>query len=222
MDDKLPNWMGRAFSNPRLAPYGAAAQGDALAAARLYWWNIEVSGALYGPLHCLELSLRNALHSVLTAAYGRADWWVTAPLNAQGARLVVKAERKCGRRGAAATPDGVVAQLSFGFWVALVSGGSAYDRLFWVPNVHKAFPHLDRPRRVLYEDLSSLVGLRNRIMHHEPVHHHPDLVAKHAKIYRMLGYISPELAREARALDRFPDVVAGRGAMFDGTRPPSF
>ncbi|MFD9814208.1 hypothetical protein [Streptomyces sp. NPDC059080] len=220
MIERLPEWLVRALSQPRLSRYIVAAQGTSLAAVRLYWWNVEVCSSLYGPLHCLELALRNALHDQLSRKYGRSDWWEEAPLDRQAKRLVLEATRKCERRGAVSiTPDSIVAELSFGFWASLLSRG--YDRGLWVPTLHKAFPYLDQPRRRLHDGLTSLVLLRNRIMHHEPVHHR-DLAADHAKIYRMLGYISPELAIEAKTMDRFPEVLAGRRATLDGTRAARF
>lgn len=219
MIEKPPDWLVSALSSPRLSKYVLVARGRTDTAVRLYWWNVEVCGALYGSLHCLELALRNALHDRLRRKYGRPDWWEVAPLDPQTKRLVAEARRKCERRRTAPTPDSIVAELSFGFWVSLLSRG--YDRGLWVPTLHKAFPYLDQPRKRLYDGLTSLVLLRNRIMHHEPVHHR-DLSADHAKIYRMLGYISPELAVEAKAMDRFPEVLAVRRATLDGTRAARF
>ncbi|MFJ9035013.1 hypothetical protein ACIRF8_00255 [Streptomyces sp. NPDC102406] len=222
MNDMVPEWARRAFSTLRLAPYVRAARGDAAVAQRLYWWNVEASAALYGSLHCLELAARNAIHDQLALHGGRDDWWATAPLNQNGQRLVAKARGKCERRGLRPAPaDSMVAELSFGFWASLVSGGSGYDRLFWVPAVHKAFPHYSGRRDVLYDQLWSLVLLRNRIMHHEPIHHR-DLAADHAKVYRVLGYVNAELAKEAQAMDRFPAVLDGRREALRGSRPARF
>ncbi|MFF5407652.1 hypothetical protein ACFY8K_32905 [Streptomyces misionensis] len=222
MTHGLPEWMPRAFSKLRLARYVRDARGNAVVAGRLYWWNVEASAALYGSLHCLELALRNGVHEQLKLAYRRDDWWTAAPLNSNGRRLVSKARSKCERRGLVpAPPDSIVTELTFGFWASLVSGGSGYDRTFWVPTVHKAFPHYSGRRDALYDGLWSLVLLRNRIMHHEPIHHR-DLAADHAKIYRMIGYLDPELAKEAQAMDRFPEVLAGKGAALRGSRPSRF
>ncbi|GAA2427850.1 hypothetical protein [Streptomyces macrosporus] len=207
MAEELPDWTLRAFSEPRMARYLRASGGDAATAVRLYWWNVEASAALYGPLHCLEVTLRNALHDRLKQRYG-ADWWAAFSLNPNGRRLIDKARRKCEERGLRPVPtDSVVAELSFGFWASLLSRG--YDRRLWVPTLHRAFPHYSGRRDVLYDNLWSLVLLRNRVMHHEPIHHR-DLAADHAKIYRLLGYMSPELVKEIRALDRFPSVLARR------------
>ncbi|MFF9059752.1 hypothetical protein ACIRPQ_17650 [Streptomyces sp. NPDC101213] len=222
MDDRLPVWLLKAFSKPRMASYLAAANGDTAVAMRLYWWNVAASAALYGPLHCLEVTLRNALNDQLAQHHRRPDWWSNAPLNRNGLRLVDEAREKCERNGTApASVDGIVAELSFGFWISLVSGARGYDRGFWVPVVHKAFPHYRGRRADLHDALLSLVRFRNRIMHHEPVFHR-HLAADHAKIYRVLGYLSPEMAAEARAMDRFPAVLAGRRAALRGSTPPQF
>ncbi|MBD9701032.1 hypothetical protein [Streptomyces caniscabiei] len=219
MSNRLPDWMARDLSLPRLRRYIRAAHGDARVAERLYWWNAEASAALVGPLHCLELALRNALHNALVRHHGRPDWWEAAPLNERSRGLVDSARRSCGRRLRRTTPDDVVAELTLGFWVSLLSAG--YDRHFWVPVLNSAFPHYRGPRGRLYHDLTSLALLRNRVMHHEPVHHR-HLAADHDSIYRVLGYLSPEFAKEARAMDRFPDVLADRAAVVGGTRPPRF
>ncbi|MGY1498955.1 hypothetical protein ACW4TU_20555 [Streptomyces sp. QTS52] len=220
MTNRLPDWMVRDLSLPRLRRYIRAAHGDARGAERLYWWNVELSAALVGPLHCLELTLRNALHDALVRHHGRPDWWEVAPLNERGRGLVDGARRSCERRLPRTRPDDVVAELTLGFWVSLLSRG--YDRHFWAPVLQFAFPHYSGGRRDrLYRDLTSLVLLRNRVMHHEPVHHR-HLQADHDSIYRVLGHLSPELAKEAQAMDRFPAVLAARADVLGGVRPPRF
>ena len=68
-----PPWILTALSRPRFDSYVRATQGDVDTAVRLYWWNIEISTAFYGLLHCLEVALRNALH-VQDAAEVRLSW----------------------------------------------------------------------------------------------------------------------------------------------------
>ncbi|MGH3898366.1 MAG: hypothetical protein ACRDTA_08940, partial [Pseudonocardiaceae bacterium] len=70
-------------------------------------------------------------------------------------------------------------------------------------------------RQPLHDNLLAMVLLRNRIMHHEPVHHR-DLRADHAKIYRLLGYISPRMVKELEVLDRVSEVLRWR----DKGQPP--
>ncbi|GAB2879073.1 hypothetical protein [Streptomyces mayteni] len=227
----MPEWMTTAFSAPRLAPYLRTAAGDAEQAVRLYWWNVEASAALYGPLHCLEITLRNALHHQLRDGFGRTDWWRVAQLNEGGKRIVRDALQKCRaedrhrhQHGRPVAPDRVVAQLNFGFWVSLLSKGGRggqYDRHLWVPILHRAFPHYSGRRDTLHQHLDSLRKLRNRVMHHEPIHEH-DLPAAHTTIYQVLAHISPVTAKEIQVLDRFPTVLGHRASIRTGGRAPRF
>lgn len=205
MSSELPEWSRRAFSEPRLKPYLVASHGDSARAWRLYRWNVEVSQAFYGPLHCLEIGLRNAVHDRLLERYGRADWWEAAPLKKHDSGKVAKARDDLRRKGVGRpTADDVVAELSFGFWVSLLS--SSYDRHLWVPTLHRAFPHYAGRRSVLRDNFQAMVLLRNRIMHHEPIHHR-HLPADHAKIHRLLGYLEPEIATWLQGFDRVPEIL---------------
>ncbi|MEU4404032.1 hypothetical protein AB0F88_05860 [Streptosporangium sp. NPDC023963] len=211
MTSELPEWVQRVFSTPRFTPYLDVSGRNVMRAWQLYRWNVEVSEAFYGPLHCLEIGLRNAEHDQLRARYGRADWWEVAPLRNHDAFKIAKAREDLGRRsrrsGIPFTADDVLAELSFGFWVSLLS--QAYDRHLWVPALHRAFPHYSGRRGELRDNLQAMVLFRNRIMHHEPIHHR-HLAADHAKIYRLLGYLEPEVAPWLRRFDRVPEILARR------------
>jgi hypothetical protein len=220
MDTAPPTWIHLMLSVPRFERYLRDAGGDVDRAILLYWWNVEVSGAFFGPLHCLEVTLRNALHHRLSARYGIAEWWKVAPLAPEGLRKTGEtAAAVRSRRGQSYRPDDVVTELSLGFWVALLS--RRYDRPFWVPTLHRAFPHYKGPRRDLHDSLVSVQFLRNRIMHHEPVHHR-DLIADHAKIYRLIGYISDDVRQNVGTLDRVPDALARKARIYDDGHRPSF
>jgi len=209
-------WILSALSPPRFASYVRSAEGDADAALRLYMWNIQVSAAFYGPLHFLEITLRNALREQLRAYHHRSDWWKIAPLNGEGLRKVAAAEGKLLNRGAAScAPDDVVAELTFGFWVSLLGRGAAYDRTLWVPAIHKAFPHYSGKRRPLHDSFLAMLLLRNRIMHYESIHHR-DLAADRQKIHRLIGHMSGEVLAEVQGLDRVPEVLALRDDVCGG------
>ncbi|MFI5532259.1 hypothetical protein ACIA8O_27370 [Kitasatospora sp. NPDC051853] len=211
--------MLEAYSEARLAPY-LLAGGSPTRAAALYVWNIEVSAAFVGPLNCLETTLRNSVHRELTAKYSGPHWWRRAPLNPQSTQKITEAEQKLTRRGRPTPgPDSVVAELSFGFWVSLLS--RAYDRHLWVPALHRAFPHFSGRRHDLHDALTSLLLFRNRIMHHEPIHHRA-LADDHAKLYRVLGYLSPGAADGIKGFDRVPAVLRHRDDTLSGRRQPRF
>ncbi|ONH31068.1 hypothetical protein [Pseudofrankia asymbiotica] len=220
MDTAPPLWIHDMLSVPRFAPYVLAAHGDADQAMRLYWWNVEASAAFYGPLHCLELALRNSMNARLSSHYGTAEWWTVAPLNPIGTRKVSEARSDARtRRLRTTSADDVVAALTFGFWVSLLSRG--YDRLLWVPVPHKAFPGYAGRRHDLHDNLMAMRLFRNRIMHHEPIHHR-DLIADHAKIFRLIDYISRDAAQFVAALDRVPDVLARKHSLLDDSHRSSF
>jgi hypothetical protein len=202
-------WIRDTLSSPRFAPYLAKAGGDVTAALELYWWNVDVSAAFYTSLHCLEMALRNALHQRLIVAYGRPGWWEVAPLPDNGHRKVHDALDKLSTRTRQSTEDDVVAELTLGFWVSMVSG--VYHRDFWVPHLYKAFPHFRGPRGQLHKDLRTVLLFRNRIMHHEPIHHR-HLEADHATILRLLGYLSPGMVKQLEAYDRVGAVLKLRPA----------
>lgn len=119
--------------------------------------------------------------------------------------------------------DDIVAELSFGFWTSLLSNNrhSQYDRRLWVPYLHRAFPLYRGRRRDLHDKLEAMRLLRNRIMHHEPIHHR-DLAADRRKVYELMGYLDAALAKEVSAMDRVPDVLRRRQAVCGGNQPPRF
>jgi hypothetical protein len=199
-----PDWIRDVLSPPRFAPYLLKAGGDTATAIRLYWWNIDISSAFYAPLHCLEVALRNSVHKRLTVAFERSDWWLAAPLRDNGVRIVEDARRRLASRTRPSTADDMVAELSFGFWVSLVS--HSYDRSLWVPYLHKAFPYYRGPRRRLHSDLNTMLLFRNRIMHHEPIHHR-HLKADHETVVRLLGYLLPSMARQLESYDQVEEVM---------------
>jgi hypothetical protein len=200
---------------PRLSPYLVVAEASGLGADELYLWNLQVSEAFYCSLHCLEICLRNSLNMQLTLLYHRADWWATAPLANHGQGKISDARTRAGQaqrqsghlpRGEPA-PDAIVAELSFGFWVNLLT--RRFDRDLWVPALHRSFPAYQGAREPLRDNLEAMVHLRNRVMHHEPVHHR-DLAADHAKAYRLIGYVEPELLPWLARFDRVPELLSRR------------
>jgi hypothetical protein len=206
-----PDWVREALSVPRFTPYLEKASKDSANAIQLYWWNVDVSAAFYLALHCLELALRNAVHRQLSLRYGQDDWWAVAPLHGGGPRMVSEAQKKLATRAREkprpVTSDDMVAQLSLGFWVSLIS--RTYDRTLWVPALHRAFPFYRGPRGVVHGDLQTMLLFRNRIMHHEPIHHR-HLQADHETLHRLVGYLSPGLLLELKSYDGVPAALARR------------
>ena len=202
--DGNSHWISRMLSEARFASYLAECSGDVAAAWRLYMWNIGISTAFYPLLHFVEITLRNSLHRELGARFGRVDWWSVAPLSEHGQRMVKQAQEKVSAPRSSQDADDLVTELSFGFWVSLIS--RTYDRPLWVPALHRAFPHYRGRRDALYVELREMLWLRNRVMHYEPIYRR-DLNADHATIYRLFDHMSPDLAAAVRQIDNVPHVL---------------
>jgi hypothetical protein len=169
-----------------------------------------VASAFYYLLHWVEVGWRNAMHGQLQRHFGRADWWAAAPLDANGRNKVRRAQGQLDRRKPAlGTPDDLVTEFTFGFWVSLLSRGKAYDRTLWVPALHRAFPYYSGLRRGLHGEAYVVLHFRNRIMHYEPIFG-LDLMACRETIYRLLRYVSPRVVDLVGDLDRIPRALARR------------
>jgi hypothetical protein len=206
----------------RLATYLAAGGGDQRRAIRLYSWNVEVSAAMWGPLHALEVSLRTDLQGCLSASAGRADWWRRFRLfDPQSDQVAAAARAAEAKHGPARQVGDVVSELSLGFWTGLLA--NRYHARLWEPALHRAFPL--RPARVrrgdLHARLQSLRGLRNCVAHHEPVFGR-DLARDHQDILTMLAYLNADAATWVASHSRVPAVLARRAVCVAGTVFTSF
>ena len=182
--------MERVLSPGRFSTYLRAADEDGEKAARLYAWNTAVCAAFYGPLQALEVALRNAMHERLAERYG-AEWYDNAEvcLNDKHRGQVEEAKERLRQTGKAVTPPHVVAALSFGFWVFLLTRN--YNQRLWRPTLRGAFPYVEKvTRQEAFVLLIELLEFRNRIAHHEPIFASP-LRKRHSDILKIIGWISP-------------------------------
>jgi len=123
------------LSTDRFARYLAWAGGDRGRALELYRLNVAASEALYTPLHVLEVALRNRIHAVLSEALG--EHWFDTP----GLLVLPNQHRQLGDAKAGLLelrrpigPGRIVAALTFGFWVAMLS--PTYETL-WQKMLHR-------------------------------------------------------------------------------------
>jgi len=174
------------LSEPRFRTFLDRANGQHELGMRQYVWNAALASAFHSPLHVLEVVLRNAIHDRMTRVHGSG--WLRHPniLKSPETRMVDDAYTYLADRGESTTPDKVVAELSFRFWVGILS--RKYDRL-WTSTLQAAFS--PRPaRHELHQQLDRLRTLRNRIAHHEPILHR-HLMADLADIKEIVGALSP-------------------------------
>lgn len=205
-----------ALSNERLDKYKRDGDRTDAEALGRYFFNIAVCEALYPSLQGLEVALRNSLDAAITDRYG--ERWLTPTsvcLTRWDQDYVVAAEdRLAEQKGDEWGHPDLVAAMSFGFWVGLLSknydASTHYHKgAFWPHLLKAAFPHIPKHKR----DRANIEGfltktrrLRNRVFHHEPVWHYRDLVEQHDAIIEATGWMCPELAQAVSLFDRFPEV----------------
>jgi len=157
------------LSEPRFSTYAKSCSNpvDALA---LYTWNAQVSAAFMVPLHVCEVVIRNAVVEAIENVYGR-NWFSSEgferSLSGRGRANLVDARRQYRFAGK------VVAELTFSFWVILVTE-QQHQRL-WENQLTKIFPSLPKmssakeSRAFLHGELDKVRRFRNRVAHHEPI-----------------------------------------------------
>lgn len=202
----------QALSSQRLQVYKLAAENDEDVALALHAWNAHLGAALFLPLQMVEVSLRNAIDVQLSAVFGH-DWLVqesTAEnlLDAYDKSKVEKAKRSLRRRNCDVNQSNLMAELSFGFWVALLGRGDGYHDRLWIPHLHKVFSQ-GLSREEVYRTLKHLQALRNRIAHHEPIFHR-HLEADYATILRVCAWMHKDVAAWVDGFDDFALVLAQR------------
>lgn len=217
LDERQLGALRRCLSGDRFGTYEQASGGDARLAAKLYSWNTAASAALFGPLHWLEVALRNAMHEQLADRFG-ADWYdqLDDRLSAGCLGRLSDARHRLRPQDAPATAGRLVAALPFGFWVSLLGRGGKlengnranYEMALWRPCLRRAFVSSEpMTRRHVHSELDDLRKLRNRIAHHEPIFRR-DLASDYARILDALGWISPEVAAWVQQQSRVEEVLA--------------
>lgn len=167
----------KALSESRFAPYLARSNGIELDAISLYHWNCSLSQSLYFPLHMWEIAYRNRMNAFLCWKFQNAHWPYDQKFLRQlkfkdQSRLSEARGRQEHTRNLNPAPtDAIVADLSAGFWVSLLTNGYTIP-LQWRHNIGRIFPNnaaLTQGNAWRMSD--ELLNARNRIAHHEPIFH---------------------------------------------------
>jgi hypothetical protein len=180
-----------ALSAERFSTYLTWADSDAALATRLYSFNVSLSAALYGPLHMLEITLRNVANRALVTAFGMD--WMNDPavlVTPYQQRCVADAYNHLMREKKAATHAQMVAELNFGFWSSLF-GRMPGNHLWRV--LRPIFQTKGLQRGHIATLLRDFRILRNRVAHYEPIISLP-LAQRYADITTLTGWLSPDAA----------------------------
>jgi hypothetical protein len=201
-------------SRERLEAYRPVGAGD-LDMVVNYFWNIELSEALYPSLQAFEIALRNRVHGALAEHFGTEHWFDHGILLDWQEETLQEAKRELTLHRKPHEPGRIVAELSFGFWSSMFN--SPYEEPIWYSDgavaLERVFPHVPRAirtRRKISRRIERIRRLRNRVFHYEPIWNKQDLGQRHQQIIEALHWISPEKGRMVALSDRFEAVLDGR------------
>lgn len=222
MTDQFVVELKAGISALRLERYRRTAEASDFDMLVNYYWNMALADALHCSLATDEILLRYTIHNTLSKFFGRDDWYDRDDLLEEGQRIDRdKAKKHIATRGRTITPERVIAQLTFGFWVTLLS--RQYNARFWrpdlttPPNLKAAFPHA--PARSQRNDIQSKYyaanNLRNLAFHHEPIFDLRSLVDDYRRIYEGISWIDPTMAAKIQLFDRFPEVHTNGKAVIE-------
>ena len=158
----------RTVTHERLQRYLTATDKNLPNALMLYEQNVALSETMYGLLHGLEVSVRNAMDHHLKASFVRDDWYDVAPLKQYWRDKVNEAKDNVKDAHGVALPGKVIAELTFGFWIDLTS--TYNNNSLWLGRkLSAAFPNTTKPRHEIHTRMKEVQRLRNRISHHERI-----------------------------------------------------
>jgi len=189
-------------------------------------------------MNCVEIAMRNSVHRAFSAEYGPLWFDIPGLLEPNEIALVDAAKVALVKKRKPLTPEGIVAELSFGFWTTLMSAKhhshtpSVEEYLKPWPRLLKAtFPHVpkrERTRTNISAPLNRIRKLRNRVSHHEPIWHQDDLLSTYLEARKLCEWLSPGMADAIATIDRFREVydmgsVAYQDAVkqLAGWKPPT-
>lgn len=195
----------QSLSLPRIATYEAVldAKGTLITprqALQLYAWNAQVSAAFLAPLHICEVVIRNAVADALEAVYGpqwpwSAGFTQSLPTHQSGYSQI---NDLMFARQANTTTGKVIPELKFAFWEKMFT--ARHDDRLWIPHLATIFQGLPpgpnskktigKYRLAIYNELTHIRALRNRIAHHEPIFER-DLAADFRRISALIALRCP-------------------------------
>jgi hypothetical protein len=218
------------LSKPRLDSYRGYWKISADEAVGIYMWNGEICSCLSQLLAYFEITLRNNIHRTLSLSTGgggssSTHWW-----DVYWAQLTQETRNKIASvrsefAPASASPDEIVARLSFGFWPNMLSwiGKNRPALLIQIfpghPLSQAMAPNwMTKPaRRTALNSVFELKDIRNRIAHHEPLWKFSNIVDTSGPTPVV---IAPASTNEATSIVRFIRLLALYDNLLVAISPP--
>lgn len=200
--------LSASISDERLSRYSVACHGNVAEAISLYEYNCRVSEAFYTAIQGFEICLRNHLHRALSGHFGK-DWMFDrkVPLDGKARLKIAHVIERLHSRGKSGAVGQIVAELSLGFWVALLT--KRYDMPLWRICTHTCFSANGKRlgRFSVHERCYGISQFRNRVAHYEPIWDQ-DLLSRHQEIIEAIGWMCGETALWVSRRSRVPAIAS--------------
>ena len=195
MNDESQDING-AISAEKFRRFLRASKGNKEAARTLYLWNVRCSSHLFAGLHLWEIGMRNRIDAYLRGELcldWTADFEDSSVFEDYQKMQIYRARQKVKRQRGQRPPHGaIVAELTAGFWVSLLS--KKYSVTLKInKNLNNIFPfYKSKDRASLHEKFTGHLKIRNRIAHHEHMLDY-DIIGEWASIGQSIRWTCPIL-----------------------------
>lgn len=166
------------LSNSRLNAYRAyfTCKDDAEVIGA-YQWNKAIATAFFPLLQAAEITLRNSIHNSATSKFsGNREWYLMNKFpKAKSKAVKLYKKRDNTWLSPRPSPNSVVSQLTFGFWVNMLTNNyndSVNNTKLWPCLIPIAFPNASgsqATRAYIHRRFNFIKDFRNRVGHYEPL-----------------------------------------------------
>ncbi|EPT9251615.1 TPA: hypothetical protein ACX6SQ_003793 [Photobacterium damselae] len=178
VDQQFIDTLELKLSKPRLDAYRIyfSCNNDAEAIGA-YHWNKAVATAFFPLIQAVEITLRNSIHDAAKAKFSGNSEWFRMRRFPKAKAITDSCYKKRDRTLIVPPPtaDKVVSQLTFGFWVNMLTNDYddpvKNDKL-WPSLIPIAFPNASgskATRKYIHRRFNFIKDFRNRIGHYEPL-----------------------------------------------------
>jgi hypothetical protein len=205
--EEIDRWI----TAPRFHAFMVAGDHDLGQATALYDWNICISAVFFEVISYTEVLLRNAIDAQFSPVQhhqpARESWLCDSQiLTPKSLERVFAAIDGIERMGKEPTRARVVANLSFGFWRALLD--RHYNQL-WIERLHRAFPNGSGSRKEAASLMARLNPFRNRLAHHEPIIN-ASIARRHDDLIELARLVDEDAARWIQARSSVVEILEWR------------
>lgn len=187
MNTNFYNKLEETFSRNRLSAYRQDGADDETCIAR-YLFNIEICKSLYPILHIFEITFRNSIDKALVSHTGVQTWYDVLSLD------ITEAKAKLKKHGKPVSHDGIISELTLGFWTAFFTkkySNCAFQSVI-IKKCFEKIPRQTRNVKSLQKIFEKIRLLRNRVSHYERLIHWKDLTAQHLQLFECIRWLSDE------------------------------